>query len=389
MSAETPGSTTDDTPARGGDVAGRPEDSGGDGPQPDGSPTGTDPAPAAEPAGRSASTTGAGAGDAADDGRIGEHPPGDAGAIGGDDLDEARTPDDLDESRTGDTEGGSGPPAWTTPEPLPDAGAPGSASEDSALGATAPAGAVGEEPGSGVDESSLGATAPADVIGDETLVGATAPADAVDETLAADLAPQATVPYGGAVPAGPPTLEQPPVAAAPPARRVPPGARRTAQQRGLRITQRLLSVSPWSVFKVSALFYLCTLLVVLVAGTILWNIGRSAGAIDSLENFITRLGAYGTCVEESQVAEGVDFQTDQECRDGEVLVGGFEIDDGVLWRAAAIGGGVLVVASSIGTVLMVVLLNLLNEVTGGVRHTVVTEPAGRPRRGSTVAARRR
>ncbi|MFP3899491.1 MAG: DUF3566 domain-containing protein [Acidimicrobiia bacterium] len=425
MSAETPGSTTGGTPARHDEVAGRPDDGGGDGPPPDGPPTEVDPAAAAEPAadtgrpGGSGSTAEVGGGATPDDGGVVEPAPeiaGDTGRDHLDDLDEAGTRDDLDEIRTddhdeppsGDTDGGADQPVRTAP-PMSDAGGSGSPPDDTTLGATDSADAVGEEPGSGADEwrsgaaasadavgeeagfddSVLGATAPADVIGDETLIGATAPAEAIDETLIAEIAPQATVPYGGAAPAGPPTLEQPPVASAPATRRARAGERRPAQQRGLRITQRLLTVSPWSVFKVAVLFYLCTFLVVLVAGTILWNIGRSAGAIDSIEGFITRLGAYGSCVEESDVPEDVAFETDQECPAGEVLVGGFEIDDGVLWRAAAIGGGVLVVAGSIGTVLMVVLLNLLNEVTGGVRHTVVAEPAGRSRRGSTVAARRR
>ena len=62
-----------------------------------------------------------------------------------------------------------------------------------------------------------------------------------------------------------------------------------------------------------------------------------------------------------------------------MLVGGFTLDDGTLFRAAAIGGGILVVAGSIGNVLLTVLLNLLNELTGGLRHTIVREPVARPR----------
>ena len=54
------------------------------------------------------------------------------------------------------------------------------------------------------------------------------------------------------------------------------------------------------------------------------------------------------------------------------------LDDGLLFRAAAIGGTILVVAGSIGNVLLTVLLNLLNEVTGGLRHTVIREPVARP-----------
>jgi hypothetical protein len=163
-----------------------------------------------------------------------------------------------------------------------------------------------------------------------------------------------------------------------------------ASRRGLRIDQRLWSISPWSVFKVSALFYFCVALMILVAGTLLYNAGRSVGTIDEFENFITRMGAYGECTPTAEVAEGTEFRQDDKCGDGEVLVGGFLLDDSVLFRAVVIGGGILVVAGTIGNVLLIVLLNLLNELTGGIRHTVIREPSGRspsdsPPRGSATS----
>jgi hypothetical protein len=159
-----------------------------------------------------------------------------------------------------------------------------------------------------------------------------------------------------------------------------PGGRRS--RRGLRVNQRLWSIDPWSVFKISALFFLCIGLIVLVAGTLLYNVGRSAGTIDQLESFVTRLGAYGDCTPKADLPKGTAFEEDDDCADGQVLVGGFKLDDGTLFKAAAIGVGILVVAGSIGTVLLTVLINLLNEMTGGLRHTVIREPVGRPKRGS-------
>lgn len=158
-----------------------------------------------------------------------------------------------------------------------------------------------------------------------------------------------------------------------------PSRRDRASRRGLRVDQRLWSIDPWSVFKVSALFYFCLGLIILVAGTLLYNAGRSVGTIDQFESFITRIGAYGECVPTAEVPEGTRFEEDEEsCDQGEVLVGGFVLDDGLLFRAAAIVGTILVVAGSIGNVLLTVLLNLLNEVTGGLRHTVIREPVPRP-----------
>jgi hypothetical protein len=149
-------------------------------------------------------------------------------------------------------------------------------------------------------------------------------------------------------------------------------------RRGLRVRQRLWSIDLWSVFKLSALFYICVCLIVVVAGTLLWNVGRSVGTIDDIEGFITRMGAYGTCTLKAEVPAGTEFEEDDDCADGEVLVGGYRFDDGTIFRVAAIGGGILVVAGSIGNVLMVVLLNLLNELTGGLRYTIVKEPISGP-----------
>jgi hypothetical protein len=155
-----------------------------------------------------------------------------------------------------------------------------------------------------------------------------------------------------------------------------------ASRRGLRVNQRLWSIDPWSVFKLSVLFYLCVFLIVLVAGTLLYNAGRRVGTVDQVESFVTRMGAYGSCTAKDALPAGTEFEEDDDCGDGEVLVGGFKIDDGVLFKSAAIGGGILVVAGTLGNVLLTVLVNLLNEVTGGLRHTVIREPVPRSTRGS-------
>lgn len=147
-------------------------------------------------------------------------------------------------------------------------------------------------------------------------------------------------------------------------------------RQGRKVRQRLWAVDPWSVFKISVMFYACMFIIVLVAGTVMWNVARSAGTIDEAESFVTRLAAYGECVPEEDVAEGTEFESDDDCDEGSVLVGGFTIDDGIVFRAAAIGGGVLAIAGSAANVLMAVLLNLINEISGGMRYTIIREPSG-------------
>jgi hypothetical protein len=242
---------------------------------------------------------------------------------------------EASEQRDGDVPSGEAPSLWSTFTPA----------------APSPATAPTEVAPAGTATAPIPAPAPAPAIGPEVDPGGTEPNG------------------GGAHKAG---------AARRLAARVRPRrAPKPKARRGLRVRQRLWSIDPWSVFKLSVLFYICVCLIVVVAGTLLWNVGRSAGTIDDVENFITRMGAYGTCTLKAEVPAGTPFEQDDDCADDEVLVGGYKFDDGTIFRAAAIGGGILVVAGSIGNVLMVVLLNLLNELTGGLRYAVVKEPIPR------------
>ena len=160
-----------------------------------------------------------------------------------------------------------------------------------------------------------------------------------------------------------------------PARSRPAGRRRPNQREGRKVRQRLWAIDPWSVFKISVMFYACMFVIILVAGTLLWNVARSAGTIDEVEGFITQMGAYGDCVPEEDVPAGTEFSEDDDCGEGQVEVGGFALDDGTVFRATAIIGAVLAVTGSAANVLMTVLLNLINEVSGGMRYTIIREPS--------------
>ena len=168
---------------------------------------------------------------------------------------------------------------------------------------------------------------------------------------------------GGAEPIG--AFMEAPDEDAPPGGMVPPAAlgrpmvsrptwrdRRTAGKLRARKVRRLVRhVEPWSVLKISLIFYFCLWVIMLIAGVILWNLAVSSGTVDNIEQFITELFAL----------ESFTFNADQ------------------IFRASAIGGLVLVVAGSGFTVLMAVLFNLISDVTGGIRFTVVEEETARPR----------
>ncbi len=107
---------------------------------------------------------------------------------------------------------------------------------------------------------------------------------------------------------------------------------------------------PWSVLKVSLVFYFCFFVVLMVAGVVLWNLAAAAGTISDIEGFFKDAGA---------------FQT-------------FSFDGYVIFRATFLIGLILVIAATALTVLLAVLFNLISDLVGGVRITVIEEESARP-----------
>ncbi len=111
----------------------------------------------------------------------------------------------------------------------------------------------------------------------------------------------------------------------------------------------LRRVDPWTVLRFSVLFYLCLLVVSLVAGLLLWAAASTTGVIDNFERFIKELFA---------------FQT-------------FSIDGALIFRSTLIGGLVLVLLGSGFNVLMAVIYNLTSDVVGGIEVAVLEEEPNR------------
>lgn len=110
-------------------------------------------------------------------------------------------------------------------------------------------------------------------------------------------------------------------------------------------------IDPWSVFRLSLLFYLCVLLVLLVAGIVLWNIASVFGVLHNFEKFIRQL---------------FDLQS-------------FKLHPLVALEAFALGGVVLVLLGTAVNVIATCLYNLISDVAGGVRVTILDESEpGRP-----------
>ncbi len=134
--------------------------------------------------------------------------------------------------------------------------------------------------------------------------------------------------------------EPAPAEAVPRTERARPRSPAPARSRQARVVLRKLG--PWSVLKISFLFYLCVMVVIIGAMMILYAILGAIGSLDSLTRLIRDLFA------------------DQS----------FEIHGGWLFsRGLAIGLG-LVVLWTLINVFVAFLYNLLSDVVGGIEVTL-------------------
>ena len=134
---------------------------------------------------------------------------------------------------------------------------------------------------------------------------------------------------------------------APPGRRTRRSSRR---QRARRVRRLVRHIEPWSVLKLALVFYFCLWVIMLVAGSILWRVAVSSGVIDNIEGFIESL----------------------------LVLDNFKFNGEELFRAYAVGGLIMVVIATGFTVLATVLFNLISDLIGGVRVTVIQEETARP-----------
>ena len=103
-----------------------------------------------------------------------------------------------------------------------------------------------------------------------------------------------------------------------------------------------------SVFRMTFGFSLCAVLVVIGAGVLIWQAVSTLGVVENLESLAEDLG-------------WVDVR----------------FDGPAMLRAAAIGGGILVVAATFLSVVFAEIFNLLSTITGGLRAEVGPPPERR------------
>ena len=120
--------------------------------------------------------------------------------------------------------------------------------------------------------------------------------------------------------------------------------RRAPKPRVRRVTRIVRHVDTWSVFKVAMVFNVFFYAVALVAGVLLWQVAYATGTIDNVEKFF----------------EGFGWET-------------FKFNGGQIYHNAWIAGLFVAVGLTGLAVLMAALFNLITDLVGGIRLSVLEE----------------
>ena len=120
-------------------------------------------------------------------------------------------------------------------------------------------------------------------------------------------------------------------------------SRRRARVKRTRRTLR--HIDPWSVLKVSILLYACLYGATVLAGYLLWTAAVQSGVISNVESFIAEVGSYEV----------------------------WEINGEEVFRRATVIGAVIFVAGVALNVLLTIIFNLISDLVGGVRVTLLEE----------------
>ncbi len=120
--------------------------------------------------------------------------------------------------------------------------------------------------------------------------------------------------------------------------------RRQPKPRVRRVTRVVRHVDTWSVFKVAVVFNVFFYAVAMIAGVLLWQVAYATGTVDNVEKFF----------------EGFGWET-------------FKFNGGQIFHNAWIAGLFVAVGLTGLAVLMATLFNLITDLVGGIRLSVLEE----------------
>jgi hypothetical protein len=121
--------------------------------------------------------------------------------------------------------------------------------------------------------------------------------------------------------------------------------RRSRRPRVRKVNRVVRRIDPWTVFKVAFVLFILLYGVLVVAGVLLWDLANKTGTIDNIQGAVKELFALQT----------------------------FVIDGKKLFRASWALGALMAIAGTGLAVTLAVLFNLIADLVGGVRITVLEE----------------
>lgn len=116
------------------------------------------------------------------------------------------------------------------------------------------------------------------------------------------------------------------------------------RRKGRRVRRVIRRIDLWSVLKLAIVLYTCLYAAVMATLALLWGLAYSSGQIDKVQSFMADVGM-----------DNYRFYGDQ------------------MWRACAMIGAIGVLAATVITVLTAALVNVISEMTGGIRVIVIEE----------------
>jgi hypothetical protein len=111
-----------------------------------------------------------------------------------------------------------------------------------------------------------------------------------------------------------------------------------------RVTRVVRDIDPWSVFKIGLIFHFVVYLIMLVALVLLWSVASATGTIDNIQQFMKSFGWES-----------------------------FQFKGGQLFVNVMVLGLLGVVLATALWVLAATIFNLITDLVGGIRVTVLEE----------------
>jgi hypothetical protein len=111
-----------------------------------------------------------------------------------------------------------------------------------------------------------------------------------------------------------------------------------------RVRRVVRHIDPWSVFKVASIFVACVWGVVVLASLLIWRAAESSGSVENTEEFVKDIG----------------FKD-------------FDFDPQKMFEALLSAGAVAAITAIFFIVLLTFLFNLICDMTGGIRVTMIEQ----------------